>query len=77
MDWPEWPTLLKSPIWINDSCAALRSRLQNPSGEAAIKPSPSIATTGDVVRVEIEFGNWKKLMVAGHTIGYVVAARGT
>ena len=76
-DWSEWLAVLKSPIWTDESCTGLRSRLQNPCGEAAVKPSANIATTGEVVRVGMEFDDWKKLVVAGPTIGSVVAARGT
>ena len=76
-DWPEWTTLLKSPIWTDASCAELRSRLQNPSGNATVTAAKGPTGTGALVRVELEFGDWKKLIVAGPTIGSVVGARGT
>ena len=56
-NWREWTALLKSQIWTDGSCLALRSRLQNPSGEAPVKPSLSTTTTSDLVRVEMEFGH--------------------
>ena len=76
-DWPEWTALLKSPIWTDASCAELRSRLQNPSRNASVTSAKGPIGTGALVRAEVEFRDWKKLIVAGPTIGSVVGARGT
>ena len=75
--WPEWTALLKSPIWTDASCAELCSRLQNPSGNASVTSAKGPTGTGALVRAEPEFGDWKKAIVAGPTIGSVVGARGT
>ena len=64
-------------MWTDESCKGLRSRLQNPCGEAAVKPLAKTATTGELVHVEMEFGDRKKPVFARPTMGSVVAARGT
>ena len=62
---------------MDESCIGLRSRLQNPSGEATVKRSAKTAITEELVRVEMEFNDWKKVVIARPTIRSVVAARGT
>ena len=34
-DWPEWGSLLKSPVWSDPAFATLRQRLLNPQGGTA------------------------------------------
>ena len=76
-DSPEWTALLRSPIWTDAPFAELRSNLQNPFGNASVTSAKGPIGTGALVRAELELGDWKKLIVAGPTIGSVVGARGT
>ena len=75
--WAEWTALLESPIWTDASCAESCSLLQKLSGNASVTSAKGPTSTGALVGAELEFGDWKKLIVAGPTIGSVVGARGT
>ena len=74
-DWPEWIEPVKSPIWTDEACVGLRSRLQNLAGEAAVKLSAKTATTGELVYVEMWFSHWKK--VGGRRTHYWVGSGST
>ena len=71
-DWPQWGSLLKSYVWTNPAW----QRLLNPSGQATM-PSAAPTAMKDVVGYQAEFGNYKKIVVAGSDLMAMVNGRST
>ena len=75
-DWPEWGSLLKSPVWSDPAFATLRQWLLNPQGGTAAAGEPKTGSK-DIITFQAEFGDWRKMVIGGADPGTVAAGRNT
>ena len=75
-DWPQWGSLLKSPVWFDPAFATLRQRLLNPQGGTRAAAEPSTGSK-DIITFQAEFGDWRKMVIGGADLGIVAAGINT